>query len=344
MNIKEIIVNGANKLKEKNIQDSNIKARLLLQYVLNQDKSYLVVNCEKQVNEQEEKKYNQYIQELIQGKPLQYITKAQEFMGLDFYVDENVLIPQPDTEILVEEAIKEIENIIEEAIEKRKEGNWEIQNVRDTIQFDKTEDKAQNSTIRILDMCTGSGAIAISIAKYFQEKNANIAGNTDKIHLQKQNNEKTQRENQSIEIQVYALDISEEALKIAQKNAKSNGVNVTFFKSNMFERIKENVEEKFDIIVSNPPYIETEVIQTLEKEVKNEPHLALDGGLDGLDFYKIIAKEGKNYLKENGAILLEIGYNQKESVTKLFKKIQEYTNIECIQDLARNDRVVKIYN
>lgn len=291
MNIKEIIIYGANKLKQNNIQDSNIKARLLVQYILNQDKSYLIINSEKQVSKQDEKIYEEYIQKLIQGKPLQYITKTQEFMGLNFYVDENVLIPQPDTEILVEEAIKCIEERIASYILK-------------------------NNTIRILDMCTGSGAIAISIAKYFQEKYANI--------------------------EIYGLDISKEALKIAEKNARKNEVNITFFKSNMFEKIEEYVKEKFDVIVSNPPYIETDTIEMLSEEVRQEPHIALDGGQDGLNFYRIIAKEGSKYLKKNGAILLEIGYNQKESVTKLFEEEQQYMDIECIQDLSRNDRIVRL--
>lgn len=299
MKIKEIIINGANELKEKNVQDSNIRARILLQYVLQQDKNYLIVNSEKKVDEKEERVYNQHIQELIKGKPLQYITHIQEFMGLDFYVDENVLIPQPDTEILVDEAIKAIEG--------------KIDNI-DTNQNEK-------NVIKVLDMCTGSGAIATSIAKYFQDKNIN---------------------EENLKIEIYALDISEEALKIAEKNAKTNGVHVTFFKSNMFEEIEKNTKGKFDVIVSNPPYIETATIPTLSNEVQQEPHIALDGGKDGLDFYKIIAKEGNKYLNENGAILLEIGYNQKESVTKLFEKMQEYTRMECIQDLAGNDRVVKM--
>lgn len=332
MNIKEIIIYGANKLKENNIQDSNIKARMLLQYVLQQDKIYLTINSEKQVDKKEEKIYKQYIQELIKGKPLQYITHTQEFMGLDFYVDENVLIPQPDTEILVEETIKEIEEKIECMCKNKKVENREIRDVKNTIQCqcDKTEVKNRNNIIKILDMCTGSGAIAISIAKHFKEKYMN------------KNGRQMQEERQNIQVEVYGLDISEEALKIAKRNAYINGVNVTFFESDMFEQIKKYKVELFDIIVSNPPYIETNTIQTLSKEVKQEPHIALDGGEDGLYFYKIISKEASKYLKKNGSILLEIGYNQKESVTKLFEEKQEYANIICIQDLSGNDRVVKV--
>lgn len=260
MQIKELINNGIQTLKKHHIEDSNIKARSLLQYVLRKDKNYLMMNNNQEVSNQEEIEYKQHIQELIQGKPLQYITRFQEFMGLKFYVDENVLIPQPDTEILVEETIKKIEKI---------------------IKCKKDSNISQNNTIRILDMCTGSGIIAISIAKNFQ-----INHNLDSI------------QDNDIQFKIYGTDISQEALKIAERNAKLNQVEVEFFISDMFEKIKENTEETFDIIVSNPPYIETNTIQTLSKEVKQEPHIALDGGKDGLDFYKTIAEEGRKYLKK----------------------------------------------
>ena len=194
-------------------------------------------------------------------------------MNLNFYVDENVLIPQPDTETLVLQAIKRIKQY-------------------------------ENNNIKVLDLCTGSGAIAISLAKEFENKN----------------------------VQVYASDISDKALEVAKKNSKKNDVHINFINSNMFE----NIDEKFDIIVSNPPYIETETIKKLSKDVQQEPHIALDGGFDGLEFYKIIASEYEKYLNDNGTLLLEIGYNQKQSVTELFIN----RNVECIKDLAQNDRVI----
>ena len=302
MQIKELINKGIQRLEINHIEDSNIKARVLLQYVLKKDKNYLVTNFNEEVSKQQEIEYGKHIEELIQGRPLQYITKTQEFMGLEFYVDENVLIPQPDTEILVEEAMKKIEKI---------------------IKCKKDNSINQNSTVRILDMCTGSGAIAISIAKYFQNKN-------------KLNN----TPNNKIQLKLYGVDISQEALEIAKRNAKLNQVQVEFFISDMFKKMKENIDEPFDIIISNPPYIETNTIETLSKEVKQEPHIALDGGEDGLNFYRIIAEEGKKYLARSGCILVEIGYNQKEAVTRLFKK--ENTQITCIKDLAGNNRVIKI--
>lgn len=273
MKIKELINYGKNKLIENKIEDENIKTKVLLKYFLNVDDSYLIIHNDENQDKEIETKFINCINELIEGKPLQYITHHQEFMNLDFYVDENVLIPQPDTEVLVLQTI----NIIKQY---------------------------ENRNIKVLDLCTGSGAIAISTAKAF--------------------------ENQAV--QVYASDISDKALEVAKKNSKKNDVHINFINSNMFE----NIDEKFDIIVSNPPYIETETIKKLSKDVQQEPHIALDGGFDGLEFYKIIASEYEKYLNDNGTLLLEIGYNQKQSVTELFIN----RNVECIKDLAQNNRVI----
>ena len=275
MNIEEILKKEINNLKQNNIENSTLKAKILLANILNVKKEYLLIHSEEEIKQEDKIKYENCIKELIKGKPLQYITNKQEFMGLDFYVDENVLIPQPDTEILVEKAIE----------------------IAETTQKNK-----------ILDMCTGSGCIAISLAK-------------------KINN-----------AQITAVDISNSALNVANKNAINNNVEnkIKFINSDMFN----NIEEKFDIIVSNPPYIETETINKLGIEVQNEPHLALDGGIDGLKFYKIIANNAFKYLNENGYLLLEIGYNQQNSVTQLLQDIGKYKNIETIKDLGGNYRVV----
>ncbi len=290
MKIRELLKQAVQILVQNGIEDSTIKARTLMQYVLKKEKSYLIINSEEEIKHEVEMQYNQLVQELIQGKPLQYITNVAEFMGLKFYVNENVLIPQPDTEILVEEAIKEIK------------------------QIRKTKPE---QTIRILDLCTGSGAIIIAIAKHFEM----LADNN---------------------IQYYAIDISTEAIKIAEKNAIFNEVKINFILSDMFQNIKEAGKEKFDMIVSNPPYIETDIIKKLPKEVQAEPHLALDGGKDGLNFYRIIAKESKQYLKVKGKILTEIGYNQKDTVTNIFQK--EYKQIECTKDLENNNRMIKCHS
>ena len=273
MRLQELIKYGKDQLKNNKIDDETIKAKALLKYILNFDDAYLIIHNNEIQSTEIEKKYKDLMEELIEGKPLQYIMHTQEFMNLNFYVDENVLIPQPDTETLVLQAIKRIKQY-------------------------------ENNNIKVLDLCTGSGAIAISLAKEFENKN----------------------------VQVYASDISDKALEVAKKNSKKNDVHINFINSNMFE----NIDEKFDIIVSNPPYIETETIKKLSKDVQQEPHIALDGGFDGLEFYKIIASEYEKYLNDNGTLLLEIGYNQKQSVIELFIN----RNVECIKDLAQNDRVI----
>lgn len=269
----ELLKLGENVLKKENIQDSHIKASILLQYVLKQTKQELIINSEEIVESSKVNEYNNYLQAIIKGTPIQYITKHQQFMALDFYVDENVLIPQPDTEVLVEEGIKII-----------KEQNMEV-----------------------LDLCTGSGAIAVSIAHYC--KNSTVT----------------------------ATDISQEALDVARKNANSNNVNIEFIESDLFDKL---TERSFDIILSNPPYIETDIINILEKDVQAEPHLALDGGKDGLEFYKKILNEAHKHLKTNGYLMLEIGYNQGNAIINLEHKNLKLITKQPIKDLVGNDRVV----
>jgi len=271
MKIKEILEYGKKNLIEK--EDGYRLSKMILKCLLDVTDSYILINSDKELEIEVEEKFNENIELLNSGIPIQYITNHQEFMGLDFYVDSNVLIPQPDTEILVEEAI----NLCKEKI-------------------------------KILDLCTGSGAIGISLVK-----------NIDNA-------------------EVTMSDISNKALEIAKKNAKRNAVidKCNFVLSDMFE----NMQETFDAIVSNPPYIKTEVIKTLDKEVQNEPHLALDGGKDGLYFYKIIAKNAYKYLNKNGILALEIGYDQKDEVINLLEIEGKYKDIYCKKDLAENDRVI----
>lgn len=279
--VKELLSKGIMLLEENNIEDSIIKAKRLIQYVLKKTVSQIIFDMDDSVKKCEETQYLEYINQIIKGKPLQYITHEQEFMGFKFYVDENVLIPQPDTETLVERAIELIKDV-----------------------------QPDTENIDVLDMCTGSGAIAVSIAKLCKN------------------------------IKICALDISDDALEIAKKNAFENEANVEFFKSDMFENISKN--SKFDLIVSNPPYIKETVISTLSKDVQNEPHIALSGGTDGLDFYRIIANNAYKYLKYQGKVLVEIGYDQAESVEELFEQTHQYDKIRCIKDLSGNDRVIEI--
>lgn len=273
MNIKQALIDGSKMLKDNGVGDSNLISKVLMADILKKTKEYLIINDKEILQESATNEFFDKIQKVASGYPIQYITNKQEFMKMNFYVDENVLIPQPDTEILVEEVIKKFNN---------------------------------KSNLKILDLCTGSGAIAISLAKYI--KNA----------------------------EVIASDISEEALKIASKNAIKNNVKISLVKSNMFE----NIFQTFDIIVSNPPYIDKKTLKMLPADVKCEPEIALDGGEDGLDFYRIIAENAHRYLQKGGYIFLEIGFNQKNDVINILEKQNKFKNIKCVKDFANNDRVI----
>lgn len=276
MTIKEALDKGTIMLKGENLDSPKLKARLLLQDILEKPRQYLLVHDLEPISKNVQEKYFENVQKVKSGTPIEHITHIKEFMKLNFYVDENVLIPRQDTEVLVEEVI----NIAK-----------------------KTNSK------KILDLCTGSGAIAVSLAKYISEA------------------------------EITAIDISSKALMVAKKNAKINEVEdkITFIKSDLFNQIKN---QKFDIIVSNPPYIKKEDIKKLDKEVQKEPIIALDGGIDGLDFYKIIAKNSYFYLKYGGYLALEIGYDEKESVIDIIEKENQYINTYSKKDLYGNDRIV----
>lgn len=276
MTIKQAIERGVAKLKLENITTPKLKVRLLMQFVLEKPRQYLIIYDNKTLTKNQEDKFFAGISKLSKGVPIEHITHNKEFMKLNFFVDENVLIPRQDTEVLVEEVIKIAKKI-----------------------------KAKN----ILDLCTGSGAIAISLAKYLPN------------------------------IQITALDISSKALEVAKLNTKNNNVEnqITFVESNLFENLSK---EKYDIIVSNPPYIKQALIKELDKEVQKEPHIALDGGKDGLDFYRKIIDTGYEYLKYGGYLCLEIGYDQKEEIMNLLDDNGQYINKICIKDLYDNDRVI----
>ena len=276
MTIKEIIIRYSKELEEIS-STPRLDVETLLQKVLNVDRLYILLNLDRSLSDDEEKLFNKFIEERLNNRPIAYIVENREFMGLDFYVKEGVLIPRPDTEVLVEEVIE--------------------------LGKDK-------GSINILDIGTGSGAITVSLAKYLE--NAKIT----------------------------SVDISDIALEIGKKNAQSNYVDdrITFIKSDLFTNIDKDM--KFDIIVSNPPYIKREVIETLDKQVKDfEPYNALEGGVDGLDFYRAITTQGKNYLNKGGILAYEVGHDQSEDVSKLMEK-DGYTNIYTRKDLQQIDRVV----
>ena len=285
MKILEVIKKASEELEKLNIEESNLKIKILLSYLLNVKKEYLILNGNDELKEDIEKIFFEKLELIKNNYPIQYIVNKQSFYGYDFFVNENVLIPQPDTEILVFEVIEYIKNLIEE---KRKENKL-------------------NEKIKVLDLCTGSGIIAICTALNFKDY-----------------------------VTVYASDISSEALEVAKINSENLKTEIEFVKSDLFENIK-NV--KFDIIVSNPPYIKTNVIESLDKEVQNEPFIALDGKEDGLYFYKRIIKECKDYLSIDGKVFFEIGYDQKEEVKKLFEN-NGFIEIYSKKDFGNNDRIV----
>jgi release factor glutamine methyltransferase len=276
----------------KNISTNEVF--LVLEKVLGKTKEQIIISLDDELNENMSDIILNCFDALKDGYPVQYITGKQEFMGMTFKVNEDVLIPQPDTEVVVEKAIETI-NIYD----------FENDNDKDLHVFNSTVDSDQK-VIRVLDLCTGSGAIAVSIAKKFAN-------------------------NINFHVDVTASDISIKALEVARENAINNNVNIKLIESNMFQEI----DDEYDIIVSNPPYIRTDVIETLDKNVQCEPHIALDGGEDGLMFYRTI-KANLDRLKTNGYLVLEIGYDQAEDIKKLF------SNAKIYKDYGGNDRVAVI--
>ncbi len=271
MTYQEALKQGEMFLKENEVEDAKTDAWLLLAMICGIDRNFYYLHMQEEIQGEQKEAYENVLKRRASHIPLQHITGEQEFMGLSFLVNEDVLIPRQDTEILVEEALK-----------RTKPG------------------------MRILDLCTGSGCIIISILK----NRPDLYGT--------------------------ASDISAAALRVAEKNAKRNQAVPVFVQGDLFEPIKGT----FDIIVSNPPYIPTAEIETLMPEVKeHEPRLALDGKEDGLVFYKRMIEEGYSYLNPGGYLMFEIGYDQGEEVSARMEQAG-YQGVKVIKDLAGLDRVV----
>lgn len=279
MKIQELLRSGYDILKSQNIETYMLDTQLILCKVLNKDKLFIITNRDLQVEENKRAEFLKLIELRKKKIPVKYILQSTEFMGLEYFIKTGVLIPRPDTEVLVEEAIKEI--------------------------------KKQNFK-KICDVCCGSGAIGIAIANYIDDS------------------------------QVICYDISEIALEVTQINLERFNLEerVQVLKSDLLSKAIEN-GYRFDVVVSNPPYIKSKVIGTLMEDVKNyEPFIALCGGEDGLDFYRKIIRELKKVLNPKGLIIFEIGYDQREEVTKLLEQ-NEFKDVVCIKDLSGNDRVIK---
>ena len=278
MNIGSLLNLATKMLKSKKIDTARLDSQLILGKVLNKDKIYLMINSNEEVEKEKEEEFLNLINKRMENMPVRYILGEVDFMGLDFYIEEGVLIPRSDTEVLVEEVLKII---------------------------------GKDEKLYVCDLCSGSGAIGISLAYY--------------------------RKN----IMVDLIDFYEKPEKISKKNIIKNNLEnqVKFIKSDL---LKEPIKElkKYDIIVSNPPYIKEDVIETLMDDVKNyEPRSALSGGDSGLIFYERIVEESKKVLKENGILAFEIGYDQGDSVSNIMKS-NGCIDIKVVYDVAGLDRVL----
>ena len=272
MTYREAVEFGTKCLTDAGVPDAALDAWYLLQMVCKIERSYYYVHGEEDITQDAQKEYEIAVQKRAEHIPLQYIIGEQEFMGLRFKVNSNVLIPRQDTETLVEQVLKIV-----------KPG------------------------MKVLDLCTGSGCVLISVLKNAPE----LTG--------------------------MGSDISKTALLVAKENAKLHEVDAEWVRSDLFD----NITETFDVIMANPPYIPTGESLSLMPEVRDfEPENALDGGADGLDFYRKIAGQVKDYLNPGGYVYMEIGYDQGEAVSELMRNAG-FTEVEVIKDLARNDRVVK---
>jgi protein-(glutamine-N5) methyltransferase, release factor-specific len=269
--LKGLLADGAKMLTQAGIDEAELDARYILEYITGLNSAQYFIHSEDIIEKNKAEEFFRLIERRSKRIPLSYVIGTRDFFGLTFKVDENVLIPEQETELLVEEVIKHSEGI------------------------------------SVLDMCTGSGCIAISIALF---------GKPSKV---------------------AASDISEKALEVARENAKSlKAGEISFIQGDMFE----NVTDKFDIIVSNPPYIETGEIDELMPEVRDYiPRLALDGDIDGLKFYRIISKEAVKKLNKNGRIFYEIGYNQSRAVASILLE-NGFTDVKIMKDYSGLDRIV----
>lgn len=270
MTMRTLLQQGAQKLHEAQIAEADLDAMYLLEHVFGIERIDFLLDPQREVSEEGKTNYLQKISFRAAHVPLQHIIGSQEFMGFGFFVNEHVLIPRQDTEVLVEE------------VAKIAEGK------------------------RVLDLCTGSGCIILSLCKM--------------CHL----------------LKAVGVDLSPEALQVARENGKHLECDVTFLESDLFDK----VTGEYDIIVSNPPYIETHMIEGLMEEVrKYEPYMALDGGKDGLDFYRSIVEHSVEYLADDGYLCFEIGYNQGVDVLCMMEQ-RGFTQCRIIKDLAGLDRAV----
>ncbi len=285
LRVREIIGIAANRFQEEGCLDPKLDAELLMMHLLHVERSWFFTHALDPLSDETCEDYFRLVDERASGVPVQYIIGTQEFMGLRFYVNESVLIPRQDTELLVETALELLKEMKKPAL----------------------------GSLEVLDLCTGSGAIAVSIGYYAPK------------------------------VKVTATDISKDALAMAKKNADAYRQNIAFLEGDLWEPLgpnekKQKGKKQFDLICSNPPYIPSDVIPGLMREVKDhEPVLALDGGPEGMDLYRRIFEKASWFLKPQGMMLLEIGHDQGEAIIALAQS----SDFDCVirQDLAGLDRL-----
>ena len=302
MTLKTGYTEAKRRLEKSGIEEAALDAWLLLEHVTGISRASYYADPDREMSPDEWRRYSELVGRRAERVPLQHITGTQEFMGLVFEVNEHVLIPRQDTEILVEQALAFI-------------GSGKVP-------------AAENSRTRILDMCTGSGCILLSVmhwAESYRQKALRRAGDTARGG-----------EKQDIIIEGTGADISSKALAVAEKNARRLGISAGFVESDLFGAVRG----KYGMILSNPPYIRSDEIKDLQEEVRlHDPVIALDGREDGLYYYRRIVRESRSYLEEGGALLFEIGCDQAEAVSGLMSGAG-FSEITVKKDLAGLDRVV----
>jgi len=297
--IKETLSWAEEYLQSHGVPNCKTEAEYLLSHLLNCKRSGLYLKHDKSVAIDEFQRFMGWLNKRIAREPSQYIIGEQEFWGLEFKVTRDVLIPRPETEILVEEAVKTV---------RSQESEVRSQNTK--IHY--SELRTPDSKL-ILDLCTGSGCIAVSLAKEIPD------------------------------CHIYAVDVSEKALYVARENAERHSVvdKITFIQGNLFAPLR-GLSLKVDLIVSNPPYVSRDMMKDLQPEIRDyEPEIAVYAGDDGLDFYRRIISESPAYLTQGGHLILEIGYGQAEEIKKLIEQSNAFADISITKDFAGIDRVIK---
>jgi len=280
----EAINNAANLLSTAGITNARLDAEVLLSHIIMKDRVWLITHRDDELDDKHQRDFADVIQRRTRREPLQHIIGNQEFWGLEFIVSSDVLIPRPETEFIIEAALAIVED--------------------------------RNTPVRIIDLCTGSGCIAVSLAKELTAA------------------------------RIIATDASEKALAIARENTRRHGVSehIRFLLGDLFEPLEElDIRGQIDIIVSNPPYVQAGDLSTLQPEVRDyEPEMALIAGPGGTEMAKRIIQLAPEYLKKNGALIMEMGLGQAEALTRMVEATGAYGNRELLKDLAGIERVIVV--